>query len=67
VVRDDAADWLAQAMPASVRLLHVDLYDHEAAAPVLDDEDLLRVRAVQCWRRRRRDEREPVRQARQLP
>ena len=25
-----------QAEPASVRLLHVDLYDHEAAAPVLD-------------------------------
>jgi spermidine synthase len=38
VVRGDAADWLAQAEPASVRLLHVDLYDHEAAAPVLDDE-----------------------------
>ncbi len=36
VVRGDAADWLAQAEPASVRLLHVDLYDHEAAAPVLD-------------------------------
>ena len=38
VVRGDAADWLAQAEPQSVRLLHVDLYDHEAAAPVLDDE-----------------------------
>jgi spermidine synthase len=37
VVRGDAADWLAQAAPASVRLLHVDLYDQEAAAPVLDD------------------------------
>jgi spermidine synthase len=37
VVRGDAADWLAQAEPASVRLLHVDLYDQEAAAPVLDD------------------------------
>ncbi len=37
VVQGDAADWLAQATPASVRLLHVDLYDHEAAAPVLDD------------------------------
>jgi spermidine synthase len=37
VVRGDAADWLAQAEPASVRLLAVDLYDHEAAAPVLDD------------------------------
>lgn len=37
VVLGDAADWLAQAAPARVRLLHVDLYDHEAAAPVLDD------------------------------
>ncbi len=37
VVVGDAADWLAQAVPSSVRLLHVDLYDHEAAAPVLDD------------------------------
>ena len=36
VVRGDAADWLAQAPPRSVRLLHVDLYDHDAAAPVLD-------------------------------
>ena len=36
VVRGDAADWLAQAEPHSVRLLFVDLYDHEAAAPVLD-------------------------------
>lgn len=36
VVQGDAADWLAQAEPASARLLHVDLYDHEAAAPVLD-------------------------------
>ncbi|MDE2367601.1 MAG: spermidine synthase [Burkholderiales bacterium] len=36
VVRGDAADWLDQAAPASVRLLHVDLYDQEAAAPVLD-------------------------------
>jgi spermidine synthase len=37
VVIGDAADWLAQATPRSVRVLHVDLYDHEAAAPVLDD------------------------------
>lgn len=37
VVVGDAADWLVQAEPASVRLLHVDLYDQEAAAPVLDD------------------------------
>jgi spermidine synthase len=28
VVRGDAADWLAQADAGSVRLLHVDLYDH---------------------------------------
>ncbi|CAD5374826.1 Spermidine synthase [Rubrivivax sp. A210] len=39
VVLGDAADWMAQAAPSSVRLLHVDLYDHEAAAPVLDSED----------------------------
>jgi spermidine synthase len=38
VVRGDAADWLGQAEPGSVRLLHVDLYDQDAAAPVLDDE-----------------------------
>jgi spermidine synthase len=37
VVKGDAADWLAQAAARSVRLLFVDLYDHEAAAPVLDD------------------------------
>jgi spermidine synthase len=36
LVRGDAAAWLAQAEPASVALLQVDLYDHEAAAPVLD-------------------------------
>ena len=42
VVRGDAADWLAQAAPDSVRLLHVDLYDEEAAAPVLDDESFYR-------------------------
>jgi len=35
----DAGRWLRErAEPASVRLLHVDLYDHEAAAPVLDSE-----------------------------
>ena len=42
VVLGDAADWLKQAVqtaPASVQLLHVDLYDHEAAAPVLDSVD----------------------------
>jgi spermidine synthase len=42
VVLGDAADWLVQAEAASVRLLHVDLYDHEAAAPVLDDVDFYR-------------------------
>jgi spermidine synthase len=36
LVHGDAADWLAQADASHVRLLHVDLYDHEAAAPVLD-------------------------------
>ncbi len=47
VVRGDAADWLAQAEHGSVRLLHVDLYDHEAAAPVLDHVDFYRTcRAV---------------------
>ena len=36
---EDAREWLARPEVAgSVRLLHVDLYDHEAAAPVLDDE-----------------------------
>jgi spermidine synthase len=42
VVRGDAEDWLSQAAPHSVRLLFVDLYDHEAAAPVLDGEDFYR-------------------------
>lgn len=42
VVRGDAAAWLAQATPRSVQLLFVDLYDHEAAAPVLDDADFYR-------------------------
>lgn len=37
VVCADAAHWVAQAAQAEVRLLHVDLYDQEAAAPVLDD------------------------------
>ena len=47
VVSGDAADWLQQAQQRSVRLLHVDLYDHEAAAPVLDDVDFYRAcRAV---------------------
>ncbi|WP_374436138.1 spermidine synthase [Inhella sp.] len=35
----DAADWLREgSRRGQVQLLHVDLYDHEAAAPVLDDE-----------------------------
>ena len=42
VVRGDAADWLAQAAPQSVRLLHVDLYDQEAASPVLDSPEFYR-------------------------
>ena len=43
LVRMDALRWLqAEARPGSVRLLHVDLYDHEAAAPVLDSEDFYR-------------------------
>lgn len=37
VVVGDAAAWVAQAEPASVLLLHADLYDEEAAAPVRDD------------------------------
>jgi len=39
VVLGDAGRWLReQAEPQSVQLLHIDLYDQEAAAPVLDDE-----------------------------
>jgi len=38
VLRMDARNWLGTAAPGSVQLLHVDLYDEEAAAPVLDDE-----------------------------
>jgi spermidine synthase len=39
VVNDDARHWLERAAaPASTQLLHVDLYDQQAAAPVLDDE-----------------------------
>ncbi len=36
IVLGDAGSWMTQAEPASVRLLHADLYDHEADAPVLD-------------------------------
>lgn len=39
VLRMDALHWLRhEAEPGTVDLLHVDLYDEEAAAPVLDDE-----------------------------
>lgn len=39
VVQADAGRWVAQTpLRGEVRLLHVDLYDHDAAAPVLDDE-----------------------------
>lgn len=39
VVQADAAAWAAEpAHHGRASLLHVDLYDHEAAAPVLDDE-----------------------------
>jgi spermidine synthase len=38
VVVADAGAWLREAEPGSASLLLVDLYDHEAAAPVLDDE-----------------------------
>lgn len=37
---EDAGQWIAQGARAqTISLLHVDLYDHEAAAPVLDDVD----------------------------
>ncbi|NDY90091.1 spermine/spermidine synthase domain-containing protein [Ideonella livida] len=40
VLQQDAARWVADPANRHVaQLLHVDLYDHEAAAPVLDDED----------------------------
>jgi spermidine synthase len=39
-VQADAAQWVNEAAhQGSARLLFVDLYDHEAAAPVLDGED----------------------------
>lgn len=38
VLCEDAGHWIAQpAQRGSIDLLQVDLYDHEAAAPVLDD------------------------------
>ncbi|MDN3920679.1 spermidine synthase [Roseateles violae] len=39
VVNADAAQWVAEAEPQQAQVLNVDLYDHEAASPVLDDED----------------------------
>jgi len=38
VINADAAEWLASAEPQQAQVLNVDLYDHEAASPVLDDE-----------------------------
>jgi len=39
VVEDDAGDWVSDPSHAGIaQVLNVDLYDHEAAAPVLDDE-----------------------------
>ena len=43
VVLEDAGRWIARPQRAqSVQVLQVDLYDHEAAAPVLDDEGFYR-------------------------
>lgn len=40
VLCEDAGAWIARAeQRGRIHLLHVDLYDHEAAAPVLDSED----------------------------
>ena len=40
VIEGDAAAWVVHAAHrGSVQMLHVDLYDHEAAAPVLDSAD----------------------------
>ena len=40
VLCEDAGEWIHRRAPSgSISLLHVDLYDHEAAAPVLDDAD----------------------------
>lgn len=38
VVQGDAGDWIARAPAESIDALCVDIYDHEAAAPALDDE-----------------------------
>ena len=43
VVNDDAGHWVADpAHRQAVQVLQVDLYDHDAAAPVLDDEAFYR-------------------------
>jgi len=43
VVNDDAVRWVTDpARLQTVQVLHVDLYDHEAAAPVRDDETFYR-------------------------
>jgi len=43
VVHDDAAHWVADpSHRQTAQVLHVDLYDHDAAAPVLDDEGFYR-------------------------
>ncbi len=39
IVEADAGRWIARAAPESIDALCVDLYDDEAAAPALDDED----------------------------
>ena len=47
VIRGDAAKYVSDdAHVASADALCVDLYDHDAASPVLDDEDFYRA----CWR-----------------
>jgi len=38
VVNADAARWVKEATPQQANVLNVDLYDHDAASPVLDDE-----------------------------
>ena len=38
-----------RARRGSVDVLHVDLYDHEAAAPVLDDEAFYARLPRGCW------------------
>lgn len=38
VVNADAARWVLDAEPRQAQVLNIDLYDHDAASPVLDDE-----------------------------